>query len=236
MPDQDDGAVTPPDDRDLADLRALAGGVGLEPVEWEVPPAGMWERIAAEAGVGDPAAGAPAADVGAGLGDAPTSEPARPAPRTASAPGAVDLGAARRDRRRTGARLLAAAAAVLVVVAGAVVLWPDDEGTVLAAASLDRLADSGSGTAELVEVDGTVRLRLDTEDIAAAEDGFLEVWVIDTEVSQLVSLGPLRDDGLYDLPDGLDPESFPVVDVSREPLDGDPAHSGDSLLRGQLEF
>ena len=60
--------------------------------------------------------------------------------------------------------------------------------------------------------------------------------MIDPEVSQLVSLGPLREDGLYDLPAGLDPEAFPIVDVSVEPIDGDPTHSGDSLLRGQLQF
>jgi hypothetical protein len=67
-------------------------------------------------------------------------------------------------------------------------------------------------------------------------DGFLEVWVIDAEVTKLVSLGPSRPDGTYDLPPGLDPEDFPVVDVSVEPLDGDPAHSGDSVLRGELTF
>jgi hypothetical protein len=55
-------------------------------------------------------------------------------------------------------------------------------------------------------------------------------------VSKLVSLGPLRPDGVYDLPAGLEPEQFPIVDVSLEPIDGDPTHSGDSLLRGQLEF
>jgi hypothetical protein len=54
-------------------------------------------------------------------------------------------------------------------------------------------------------------------------------------VSKLVSLGPLRRDGVYDLPAGLDPAAFPIVDVSVEPIDGDPAHSGDSVLRGELE-
>ena len=76
---------------------------------------------------------------------------------------------------------------------------------------------------------------VDTTGIDAGE-GFAEVWLIDTEVEQLVSLGPLRSDGRYDLPSGLEPEAFPIVDVSREPLDGDPTHSGDSVLRGQLEF
>jgi hypothetical protein len=62
------------------------------------------------------------------------------------------------------------------------------------------------------------------------------VWLIDPTVSKMVSLGPLRDDGVYDVPAGVDPFAFPIVDVSAEPVDGNPAHSGDSLLRGQLPF
>ncbi len=60
--------------------------------------------------------------------------------------------------------------------------------------------------------------------------------MIDEGVTRLVSLGPLRPDGTYDLPDTIDPRDFPVVDVSVEPVDGDPTHSGDSRLRGTLEF
>ena len=37
--------------------------------------------------------------------------------------------------------------------------------------------------------------------------------MIDPAVQRLVSLGPLRDDGTYALPSGLDPREFPVVDV-----------------------
>ena len=82
---------------------------------------------------------------------------------------------------------------------------------------------------------GQLQLRLDTADLDAG-DGFLEVWVIDSAVERLVSLGPLRPDGVYDLPAGLDPAEFPVVDVSVEPIDGDPTHSGNSVLRGVLEL
>ena len=110
----------------------------------------------------------------------------------------------------------------------------DDEPEVVASTDLELLGDAGSGRAELVEEDGVYRLRVDTAGLDAG-DGFLEVWVIDPDISQLVSLGPLRPDGLYDLPPGLDPQDFPIVDVSVEPLDGDPTHSGDSVLRGQLE-
>ena len=36
------------------------------------------------------------------------------------------------------------------------------------------------------------------------------------------------------LPAQVDVGEFPVVDVSIEPADGDPAHSGDSVVRGTL--
>jgi hypothetical protein len=42
-------------------------------------------------------------------------------------------------------------------------------------------------------------------------------------------------EGRFDLPDGLDLTQFPVVDVSEEHFDGDPAHSGDSVVRGPLD-
>jgi hypothetical protein len=36
------------------------------------------------------------------------------------------------------------------------------------------------------------------------------------------------------VPPAIDTERFSVVDISREPQDGDPAHSTDSVLRGPL--
>ena len=122
------------------------------------------------------------------------------------------------------------------MIAGVVVLGGDDaqDPVVVATATLDPLAGSGSGTAELLDTEGHLQLRVETDDLDAG-DGFLEVWVIDSGVERLVSLGPVRADGLYDLPTGLDPRDFPIVDVSVEPIDGNPTHSGNSLLRGQLE-
>ena len=37
-----------------------------------------------------------------------------------------------------------------------------------------------------------------------------------------------------ELPADLDLAEFPLVDVSVEPLDGNPTHSGDSVARGEL--
>jgi hypothetical protein len=40
--------------------------------------------------------------------------------------------------------------------------------------------------------------------------------------------------GEYRLPDGLQVSDYPIVDLSTEPYDGKPTHSGASLLRGKL--
>ena len=103
----------------------------------------------------------------------------------------------------------------------------------MAETTLERLGATGSGRAELLAHDGGYQLRLETSDLQD-DDGYLELWLIDPSVTKMVSLGPLRPDGLYDLPPGVDPSAFPIVDISAEPVDGDPAHSGNSLLRGTL--
>lgn len=134
--------------------------------------------------------------------------------------------------------MLGAAAAAAAIVVGINVLRRDDRRSeVVAEVDLERLAGGGSGHAELIRTNDKLALHLDVQGITvgdAADDGYVEVWLIDPTVSRLVSLGPLQADGVYDIPAGLDPTSFPIVDVSAEPLDGDPTHSGDSLLRGTL--
>ncbi len=203
-PDPTDG------DADLQALRSLGQDIGQDPGEWLEPPAGLWERIASEAGVAirDERAG--------GQG----------------------------SRRSFGAALpwmltLAAVLALVALTVGVLLrTTPDndlDDATLLAQAPLELLGDVGSGNAELLDADGTLHLRLETADLEPG-DGFLELWVIDLDVTKLVSLGPLRTDGVYELPPGLDPVAFPVVDVSIEPIDGDPTHSGNSVLRGILDF
>ena len=72
-------------------------------------------------------------------------------------------------------------------------------------------------------------------DAPPSADGYREVWLIADDLSSLTSLGVLEgSQGRFDIPDDLDLAAFPLVDVSQEPLDGDPAHSGDSIVRGPL--
>jgi anti-sigma-K factor RskA len=78
-------------------------------------------------------------------------------------------------------------------------------------------------------------LSVDTEGLPTP-DGLYEVWLIDLEAGRLVALGTLDDSGRAELtiPAGVDLGDYPEVDVSLEPDDGDPQHSGDSVLRGAL--
>jgi hypothetical protein len=66
-------------------------------------------------------------------------------------------------------------------------------------------------------------------------NGYHEVWLLDADANKLVSLALLRGThGRFALPPGVNIATYPVVDVSIEPADGNPAHSGNSVVRGRL--
>ena len=69
-----------------------------------------------------------------------------------------------------------------------------------------------------------------------AAGDFYEVWLLRSP-TELVSVGTFRVDergrARVSFPVGVDPGRFPVVDVSREPADGDPRHSSVSVLRSR---
>lgn len=177
----------------------------------EAPPPQVWDRVVAELGLA----------------------------RDARAGDELD---ARRSRSRRGFTALVAAAAAVVGIAvgvgGSALLGGSDEpaaGTVVASASLTALPDrTGTGQATVQTVDGERVLSLDVSGLTRA-DGFYEVWLLDADAQRLVSLGLLDGStGRFTLPPEVDVTDFPVVDVSIEPVDGDPAHSGDSVVRGIL--
>ncbi len=78
-------------------------------------------------------------------------------------------------------------------------------------------------------------LLVDTAGLPPA-DGIYEVWLFDVETDRLVALGALDDSGKgwLTVPTGVDVADYPQVDTSLEPADGDPTHSGNSVLRGDL--
>lgn len=208
-------------------------------VELTSPPERVWDRIAATI------ASTPESV------DASTPLDAQ-APATATAPAPPDshAHAAPRRRPRRRRRVLAivlSGVGVLAVVLGIGVVSgvvPGLSGggseTVLASTALDALpAWKGStGTAEL-ERDRDGRLTL-VVDLRSGDDqpgagGLREVWMMRSDLKGLVSVGFLDGDrGRFTIPSGMDTARFPVVDVSAEADDGNPAHSGDSIVRGRL--
>lgn len=139
-------------------------------------------------------------------------------------------------------RALVGLAAGIVLVVGIGGVWSvtrSAQVVELASATLDAFPDhAGSeGQATVVESsDGTleVRVALDSD---AADAGFREVWLIRADASALVSLGTLEgSDGVFSVPADVDIHDYVLVDISQEDDDGDPAHSGDSIVRGELQF
>lgn len=224
----DDAVLDPDEVESLRRVVALAAELDDEDRRPTAPPASLWAGIAAAVADTGPDPADHAGPVPPTAGGA--------VPTVSAVPGVADLAAHRARRGRTLPWVLGAAAAVVAVVAGVVgvgLVGGGDDTTVVASADLDVLEDGvAPGSARLVDADGQLVLELDAE--LGPVDGFHEVWLLTPEVDGLVSLGPLRDDGRYELPAGVDPERYSVVDVSVEPLDGDPTHSGRSVLRGPL--
>lgn len=200
----------------------------------------VWERIRAEIGF----TGASTTGTGTALLDAP-QQPAAGASVTDLTARREGLAAADPPRRSSaGRRLLSlGVAAGLALVAGVgigigyerQVVQPQER--VIARAQLQPLPQwpGASGTAE-VTADGRgnrkliVRMRT-----PQPVDGVTQVWLIDAKTGKPSSMGTVEN-GVGDLPipEGMSLFEAPLVDVSDEPPDQNPAHSGDSIVRGQL--
>lgn len=122
-----------------------------------------------------------------------------------------------------------AAAFVILALAGLALSRSNGSTKLLAIGDI-----AASGTAQL---DGD-QLKVDVDLDDASEEEYFEVWLIqldnNSEVADLVSLGRQTELGLYNVPDNVDTSQFSVVDVSLEADDGNPGHSGNSVLRGDL--
>ena len=172
-------------------------------------------------------------------------EPAAPAPlRAPAAEQHAPSGLRRRRRRRFAAPLalrpavaaVAALALVALGAAGALIVGGDGGTAAGREVALAAVGDGPRGahadarlrsTAMQLTVSGLPRV---------GRGGFYEVWMM-RDATHLVALGSFRvgADGRarVDLPVTADPRRFPVLDISREPGDGDPAHSGHSVLRSR---
>jgi hypothetical protein len=172
-------------------------------------------------------------------GTVPPALRAVPGTGTPTAPGSPADSLSR--RRRRWVTPVAAAVIGLAVGAGAVVIAQNrtDEVTVEATAPLTPVpggplsGDQQIGEAEIVAAGNGQQVRVQAADLPATTNDY-EVWLFGDD-GKMVSLGTLNDgSGTFTVPQGISTQEYRVVDVSDEPPDGVPTHSGVSLVRGQF--
>lgn len=200
------------------------------------PPATLWGRI--ERAIDDPAHDAtdlvsPPADLWDRIADEVRADAKPPSATSALA---------RRRMRTIG--LVAAVVLVIGALAGVALVVSRGAGgstsELVARASLtgeglDPGGDS-TGSAELLERDGSWKVAISVDQLPPPPDGtYYEAWLLGSGADQVQSLGALEGDDRFAVPEGLAIDDFPLVDVSIEPIDGNPAHSAKSVLRGRLE-
>ena len=207
---------------DFGEVMGLLRG-GLPELPTERPSEAVWDAIAAEFGpavsASTPRGDGESTGDGSANGGAPTNVRSITSARSWVRPLALVTGAA--------AALLVGVPLFLALTGGG---GPSQRADLAALAGYD-----GTGEAEL---DGrSLSVRVDGSD--APEGSFYELWLLDLEgddLQDLRSLGRVEvaADGSFAIPDDVDLGEFDVVDVSLEPDDGNPDHSGVSVLRGGL--
>jgi Anti-sigma-K factor rskA len=211
----------------LAVPELAAAGPGVPP-----PPA-VWEAIAAATGVR--VSPRPERTATADSGETSNMRPSPMQPEELARP--------RRlhnlfQQRLARAAVAAVAAAVLGagIALGAVTLAHRPASTQVAATRLQALERNGAaGTAVVVEHhDHTLALEVTLTGSRPAS-GYYEAWLADAGLKRMVAVGALHDGTTtLPLPTGLRLASYPVIDVSVQQLDGNPAHSDHSVARGLL--
>jgi len=146
------------------------------------------------------------------------------------------VAAARRPRRLILRPLVAVACAVVLLAAGiGLGIWLDRNPSPSEQLALQPVGDVDPAASGKVSLDSDgVNVRV--SGLKPTGDGeFYELWLLGAD-KRLVGLGSFRvnADGAatLTLPLPVDPKTFTYFDLSLEPADGDPGHSGVSVLRG----
>lgn len=224
-------------DGDVGRVVDLLSSMTADDAHRDELPAGLWDQIAGQLhGDDQPKVLAPRLTV------VSTSEPTHDDGPLEQAPSTVTPIDSARPRRQPWLRVAAAAAAVVVVAAGTFGIISANDGTsqeLVASVELEPLKAAGTGTAELITVDGRQQLRITAEGLPAAPAGHhYEMWLVDPDVTDPRSIGvlpPGQDEIVVDVPEGVDPDAYPIVDINVQ-VDGEEQHSGveTSVLRGVL--
>jgi hypothetical protein len=219
----------------LAAVVATARQVSAQD-QLQAPPDAVWQRIVD--GIADPA-DAVQPELAGAESAAPT--PAGPAPFSVPM-----TSVARPARRRLNPAVLAAAAALVGLLIGAGTMFGVTRSNPTpppAAAPATQIvlhpldAPAAHGTAVLDHSAGDQRiLTVHVQGLPSVPGTFYEVWLMNATPQRLLSLGVLDSShaGRFQIPAGLDLGRYPVVDISLQPFNGSPAHSGTSAVRGTL--
>lgn len=171
--------------------------------------------------------------------------PVQPPPLDVDIP--LEPAAARRGGRRLALRPAVAAAcsvALLAAGAGAGALIAGGDGSAVPSGAQVALAPVGAadagagGTVKLAAVKGAEPAGGATVTVHGLkplpDGGYYELWMLNS-ATDLVSMGSFTVDAsgmaTITLPVAADPSKFKFFDVSAEPGDGKPGHSGISVLR-----
>jgi hypothetical protein len=213
----------------------------------ETPSPAVWDRIRDQLGIGSEFS---SALVPPPTGDAETdegaAEPEPPASRSLVAvPSSTDQPVPERIDRPTPARrrvlsLALAAGLALLAGIGGTLAWQQftsTSDTVISSAQLQALPDwsGASGEATLEEDAAGNKVLVITMVTPRPVDGIQQVWLADSTATAMTPIGPLSQPGQrFPLPKDLDVSRFPLVDISVQQPGGNPAHSGNSIVRGTL--
>ena len=222
----------------IALQHTVAVGRSARTVELVEPANSVWAGIHADLGLSDAVAATP------GRADYKALDPFAPVVGPVETPSApvTEIGLRPRRRRRNWMPVaVAAGIAGLLGGLGGGIWWQTaqqqaPEPVLLAEARLDPYPGwDATGRASVKRTaDGHREVVLDVSGVNGDTD-LREVWLIKADASGLISIGLLDgESGRFLIPDGVDLSQYPLVDVSAEPDDGDPQHSGDSILRGEL--
>ena len=222
----------------IALQHTVAVGRSARTVELVEPANSVWAGIHADLGLSDAVAATP------GRADYKALDPFAPVVGPVETPSApvTEIGLRPRRRRRNWMPVaVAAGIAGLLGGLGGGIWWQTaqqqaPEPVLLAEARLDPYPGwDATGRASVKKTaDGHREVVLDVSG-ANGDTDLREVWLIKADASGLISIGLLDgESGRFLIPDGVDLSQYPLVDVSAEPDDGDPQHSGDSILRGEL--
>lgn len=224
MTDERDLIEEPTPD-ELAGLNALLSRADV----WDEPPPGLEDAVVAA--IATEAGRAPLAPPSADEASVPSLDERRASQAT------------RRSRRRSNAPWWLGAAAAAVLIVGGIALFgrgddTADEPGIAVALDPAEAAGDASATAQVSATPAGLKIVLDVDDLPGAPEGFFyEAWLSDGDIRVSAGTFHLREgDNPIALWAGVADPAFNQLSVTLEPLDGDPASSGDVRFRGEFDF